>query len=143
MLCTPVYLSAKAIPKSANAPEKPEQVIIDFFQAMADLNFTKLRSYCQPDFELLEHGEVWSIDILENKLKPNVGTGMHRENKFDFIKVKVQGKTAWVSYWNEAHITRTNQPDRHVKWLESAVLVKTSQGWKIGLLHSTVVPQKK
>lgn len=129
--------------KPAPQQDQAKQVIVDFFQAMADLNFSKLRSYCQPGFELLEHGEVWSIDVLENKLKPNVGTGMHRENKFEFIQVKVQGKTAWVSYWNQAHITRTNQPDRHVKWLESAVLVKTSQGWKISLLHSTVVPQKK
>ena len=141
LLCTGITQVSLALPKAKPAP--PEQIIINFFQAMADLDFPTLRSYGTPDFQLLEHGEVWSMDILEKKLQPNVGTGMQRTNKFEFIQVKVQGRTVWVSYWNEAHITRANQAPCQVKWLESAVLLKTNKGWKISLLHSTSIPVSK
>ena len=130
-------------PAAAQTPEaQVRQTITDFFQAMADLDFPKMRSYCQPNFQLLEHGEVWTLDILEEKLKPNVGTGMQRTNAFEFITVTVKGKIAWVSYHNAARIIRAGQ-ERNVQWLESAVLQKTRQGWKITLLHSTVKPVKK
>ncbi len=136
-----LFLSGQPAP--AQTPEAPVwQTVVDFFQAMADLDFPKMRSYCQPDFELLEHGEVWTLAVLEDKLKPNVGTGMQRTNAFEFIKVTVKGKTAWVSYHNSARIVRQGQ-ERNVHWLESAVLEKTRQGWKIALLHSTVKPVKK
>ena len=43
---------------------------------------------------------------------------------------------AWVSYWNKAEIRREDQL-RTVVWLESAVMVRENDRWKIQLLHST------
>ena len=43
---------------------------------------------------------------------------------------------AWVSYWNKEEIRREGQL-RTVVWLESAVMVRENDRWKIQLLHST------
>ncbi|MGA0555663.1 nuclear transport factor 2 family protein [Larkinella sp. VNQ87] len=122
--------------------EKVKKVIVDAFQAIADIDLPNLRSYCQPDFILLEDGQVWTIDTLENRLRPNLGSGMKRVNTIDFIKVTVRGPVAWVSYHNTADITRNNK-QRQVRWLESAVLEKMKGEWKLALLHSTVLEAKK
>jgi ketosteroid isomerase-like protein len=122
--------------------EKVKKVVVDTFQAIADLDLPKLRSFCQTDFSLLEDGQVWTIDTLENRLKPNLASGMKRVNTIDFIKVTVQGPVAWVSYYKTADITR-NGNQRHVKWLESAVLENEKGEWKLTLLHSTVLNPKK
>lgn len=119
-----------------------KKVVVDSFQAIADLDLPKLRSYCQTDFVLLEDGQVWTIDTLENRLKPNLGTGMKRVNTIDFINVKVKGPVAWVSYRNTADIVRDGK-QRQVRWLESAVLEKTKGEWKLALLHSTVLKPKR
>lgn len=132
-----LYFPAAA--QNKKEEEKVKSVIIDFFQALSDAELVKMRTYGTPDFLLLEHGEIWTMDILESKIKPRVGSNSKRTNKFEFINVKIQGKTAWVSYHNEAHIVRDTNV-RDVKWLESAVLQKTKQGWKINLLHSTIKP---
>ncbi|WP_185731310.1 nuclear transport factor 2 family protein [Larkinella rosea] len=122
--------------------DQVKKVVVDAFQAIADLDLPKLRAYCQTDFSLLEDGQVWTIDTLENRLKPNQGSGMKRVNTIDFIKVTVKGPVAWVSYHNTADISRAGK-QRQVRWLESAVLEKTNAEWKLALLHSTVLNLKK
>ena len=49
---------------------------------------------------------------------------------------------AWVSYWNKAEIRRATEL-RIIVWLESAVMVKVDDEWKIQLLHSTRVESGK
>jgi hypothetical protein len=102
----------------------------------------KLRSHCQADFSLLEDGQVWTIDTLENRLKPNIGSGLKRVNTIDFINVTVRGPVAWVSYHNTAAIVR-NGNERQIRWLESAVLERQKGEWKLSLLHSTVLRSSK
>jgi ketosteroid isomerase-like protein len=121
--------------------EKVKHVIVDCFQALADVDMNKFRSYCQPDFVLLENGAVWSLDTLEAKMKPNIGSGMKRINTINFRKLVVKGATAWVTYDNQADIDRKGQKTT-IKWLESAVLDKINGNWKLAMLHSTVLPKK-
>jgi hypothetical protein len=45
---------------------------------------------------------------------------------------------AFVSYHNTASI-RANNKDKVLKWLESAVLVKMGEEWKVKMLHSTKI----
>lgn len=117
-------------------------VVTDAFQALADIDVARFRSHCQPDFTLLENGEIWTVDTLEARMKPYVGSGMKRVNTLDFKKVTVKGTTAWVTYLNRADLDRNGQK-MTVRWLESAVLEKENRTWKLAMLHSTVLPKKK
>jgi len=121
---------------------KIKQVIQGFFQAFSDEDIPKLRSYCQADFTLLENGEIWSLDTLEAKLKPNFGKGMRRINTINFSRIQVKGATAWVAYSNQADIAMRDRKVT-INWLESAVLEKSKGRWKLNMLHSTKLPSKK
>ena len=95
--------------------------------------------YYTPDFILLEQGEVWDMDFIksylsERSLKNNP---VIRNNRFEFIKTEIFGNRAWVAYHNYATFTKEGEAPREVYWLESASALKTAQGWRLELLHST------
>lgn len=118
-----------------------KKVIVDAFQALADVDMAKFRSYCQPDFTLLENGEVWTVDTLEARVKPYIGSGMKRINTINFKRVSVKGATAWVTYNNQADV-EIKERRKTNRWLESAVLEKSKGAWKLAMLHSTVLTKK-
>ncbi|GAB3037944.1 nuclear transport factor 2 family protein [Spirosoma pulveris] len=118
-----------------------KQVVNGFFQALSDEDIPALRSYCQTDFTLLESGEIWSLDTLEAKIKPYFGKGASRINKIDFKKIDIKGANAWVVYFNQADM-EMNGKKGTIRWLESAVLTKYKNQWKIALLHSTTLAKK-
>jgi ketosteroid isomerase-like protein len=95
--------------------------------------------YYTPDFILLEQGEVWDMDFIksylsERSLKNNL---VRRTNRFEFIKTEIFGDRAWVAYHNYATFTKEGEAPREVYWLESAAAIKTDNGWRLELLHST------
>ena len=94
------------------------------------------KKYCTIDFLLLEDGDVWNMDTLANKLSPFKAVSFSRTNHLDFIRTQVKGNIAWVAYSNSADMVINGQK-MNVQWLESAVLVKEGNEWKIQLLHST------
>ena len=101
--------------------------------------------YYTPDFILLEQGEVWDMDFIksylgERSLKKNL---VSRTNRFEFIKTEIFGNRAWVAYHNYATFTKEGEAPREVYWLESATAIRTSQGWRLDMLHSTRVENKK
>jgi len=65
-----------------------------------------------------------------------------RRNYFNVIKVKSSGDIAWVSYWNKAFFTKGELVEV-VVWLESAVLIRSDNNWKIQMLHSTKIKPEK
>ncbi len=89
------------------------------------------------DFQLLEDGEVWTIDDLIHAIKPN-GKTYKRRNYFCVVKSVIRDDTAWISYWNKASFSAADKTSE-VAWLESAVLVKIGNNWQLQLLHSTKV----
>ena len=115
-----------------------QATVIGFFNGLSLINSDTLKHYTTSDFELLEDGEVWNMDTLVNAVKPLKGSNMIRVNSFNFLTTKIQKDIAWVSYYNTADYTM-DEKKRQVRWLESAVLVKTKGRWKIQLLHSTKI----
>jgi hypothetical protein len=78
------------------------------------------------------------MDTLINKMLPRKNSNVKRINAFEFIQTEQSGNVAWVSYHNSARFI-SGEREQVVRWLESAVLVKTKGKWKIQLLHSTKV----
>lgn len=139
----------KALAQNSTKPndaQEIQQLIQDSFDSLfSGYRAELLDSFYTPDFLLLEQGEVWDMDFIKTYLEdqsknPNLVT---RTNRFEFIKTEVFGERAWVAYHNWATFTKEGTAPREVYWLESASAVRTSEGWRLELLHSTRVENKK
>jgi ketosteroid isomerase-like protein len=84
---------------------------------------------------VLEAGDDWNMDNLIEVINPSEYV---RKNYFNVLKIKTSGDMAWVSYWNKATFTKGEKIDTAV-WLESAVLIRNGNDWKIEMLHSTKI----
>lgn len=123
-------------------PQKEvEQTVVKFFDALSAFDFGKMKYYTK-DIQFVEYGEIWDLDILIGRVKPMVGTSVKRINTLKFTKTEVKDNTAWVIYNNTAEFDDGGKKDQ-VNWLESVVLVKDEGRWKMTLLHSTVLKDKK
>lgn len=125
---------------SQAADKAPFNSVQNLFAEMSAFNYSKMKAVVTDDFQLLEAGEVWDIDILINAIKPN-GNAYKRRNYFSLIKVVSKEDIVWVSYWNKAKYTMENETSES-SWLESVVLVRQKNTWKIQLMHSTRVSSK-
>ncbi|MCU0719210.1 MAG: nuclear transport factor 2 family protein [Pirellula sp.] len=117
------------------------QPVKELFAAMSKHDGKAMREYSTEDFQLLEHGEEWTMQKLVDAVQPK-GDPYERKNFFKQIRARQEGDVAWISYWNKAEIRR-NSGLRTVVWLESAVVVKEGDKWKVQLLHSTRLESDK
>ena len=65
-----------------------------------------------------------------------------RINELDFIKWEQSANSVWIAYHNYGTWKKGDEITRKAQWLESAVAIKTDEGWKIQMLHSTRVKRK-
>jgi ketosteroid isomerase-like protein len=128
---------------SQNEKTKTEvnQTIIHLFDGIAALDMNKIQQHTTRDIILLEDGVVWNMDSIVNIVNMFKSTEFTRTNKIDFIQTEVKGKTAWVVYHNAADMSINGQT-MNIRWIESAVLVKEGNAWKVRLLHSTTQKQQ-
>ena len=137
-----VLLTELSIGPPAIAEDHPAfQPVKELFSAMSRHDGEAMRATSTKDFQLLEHGEDWSMQKLVDAVKPNRNSG-ERKNFFQQIRARQNGDVAWISYWNKAELRRGDQ-QRTIVWLESAVVVKQDGRWKIQLMHSTRLDQNK
>jgi hypothetical protein len=134
LLTTAVTVCAQQSPPSEHL--KVRQVIHTVFEAFSEANIEKMEQAATDDVNILEHGEVWTLDSIRHYFKRPRPADFKRINTLEFFQTEVSKEMAFVSYHNTAAI-RTNGKDRSVKWLESAVLVKEEGLWKVKMLHST------
>lgn len=143
ILC--MFLSAYAMGQSSSTKEEEEavkQLVRDAFEEVwSDLDTTKVRKYHTDDFILLEDGMIWNNDSIKNYQARTLQSNNRpkRNNDFDFVKAEKSGNSIWLAYHNYANWTIDNKIVGEAQWLESAVAIKTENGWKLQMLHSTRV----
>lgn len=120
---------------SSFGQDDPFKTVQNLFSAISEVNHTKMKNAVTSDFQLLEVGEDWDINDLIKVVKPSEYT---RRNYFNVLKERSRGDIAWVSYWNKATFTKDELVET-VVWLESAVLIREGNHWKIQMLHSTKI----
>lgn len=121
---------------TASAEDHPAfQPVKELFAAMAKHDGKAMQQTATKDFRILEHGEDWSMKKLVEVVQPK-GKPYQRKNFFHQIRARQKGDVAWISYWNKAEIQREGKL-RTLVWLESAVVVKEDNRWKVQLMHST------
>ncbi len=138
-----------AVAATAQNSEKTDEeqirdLIINSFQEIfSDMDPQALDTYCTGDFLLLETGEVWDMEKMRNYIKQagERNSQVKRINSFNFIEIKIEGKMAWVAYYNKAEFKSGDEVLREMNWLESATAILTDEGWKLQLLHSTVAKE--
>ncbi|PTX41926.1 uncharacterized protein DUF4440 [Christiangramia gaetbulicola] len=108
-----------------------------FDDIFSEMNIDKLDTYFTSDFLLLEVGEVWDMERIKSELSSYDLQGRKRKNEFEFIEVKIKDNTAWIAYHNTATFIKDGEVVGERQWLESAIAVRTKNGWKLDMLHST------
>lgn len=116
-----------------------QQTVINMFDALSNRDSVGLKMYCAADIALYENGQVWNIDTLINKaILLNTATDFKRTNTFNFINTTVNKDVGWTTY-NLSSTFLMNGKQRLVQWMETIVLVKEKERWKIKVLHSTLI----
>jgi hypothetical protein len=125
--------------------QQVQQLIQDSFDAIfSEYDANQLDDFYTSGFLLLEHGELWDMEFIRgylSKAKQNTDRPT-RTNRFEFIKTVIEGNRAWVAYHNYATISKDGQVIRELYWLERATAIRTAQGWRLDMLHSTRVEKK-
>jgi ketosteroid isomerase-like protein len=141
LLLIAISISAilQAQEKLTESQKAVQQTVIKMFDALSNRDSVSLKLYCTHDILLFENGQVWNIDTLITKaVLLNTAADYKRTNSFDFINTKLNKNTAWVSYNLQSSITR-NGKQGFAQWMETVILVKKKNQWKIKVLHSTLI----
>lgn len=145
-----LFMLLITIPAAAQTAEKSDEelikdLIVDSFQDIfSNLDPGTLGTYYTEDFLLLENGEVWDIEMIKNYMNraAQQKNQPERINSFEFVEIKIEEKTAWTAYHNKASFEKDGEVVGEMNWLESATAIKTEEGWKLQMLHSTVVEKE-
>lgn len=136
ILCTTLLQAQQS---TTNNQQAVQQTVIKMFDALSNRDSISLKNYCTADIALYENGQVWNIDTLIMKaITQNQAADFKRVNTFEFINTTVDKTTAWVTYNLHSAMTR-NGKQGSVQWMETVILVKEKQRWKIKVLHSTLI----
>lgn len=143
MICFTAITSGQASIETDKADLK-ELILNSFDDIWSELNSKNMDQYYTKDFLLLENGEVWNNDSIANyldhaSLKQNIP---NRVNSIDVIEIKVTNGMAWIAYRNHATFTIDHKIVRNADWLESANAILTENGWRLEMLHSTVIEKE-
>jgi len=134
-------LAAALNPGSAQASDDAadvQQAIKDNYAAYSGFDEQKYRATTTDDFVLLEHGELIDREgDVANMPKPD--SGFRRKDHFSFNSVKVEDDFAYAVYTLRSEFYDDVRGARSREWIESAILRRVDDRWKMALLHSTRV----
>ena len=137
--------------QNSEAIELQKTIENSFREIWSELDENQVEKFYTPEFILFEDGEVYNLDSVKNVIRSqkeqfnseeNKAHKFERFNRFEFIRSETEGNTGFIYYHNFADFTMDGTTIANIHWLESAVLTRTKQGWKIKFLHSTLVKDK-
>jgi ketosteroid isomerase-like protein len=116
-----------------------QQIVKNIFDVLSNRDSTILKNYCTADVAFYEYGMVWTIDsIIQKAILQNTATDFKRENTIDFINTTINGNTAWATY-NLHSVIRKEGKETKIHWMETVVLIKENNMWRLKVLHSTLI----
>ena len=139
LLLTVIFFGGPAF---ASDEDDAFHAVQGMFAAMSAYDYDGMVAFGTNDYHLLENGEIWSMDDLVNVAR-NAEGAIERRNYFSVIRAQKNQGSVWISYWNRADLRTTDGEEISLTWLESAVVVKVGDMWKVEMLHSTRVREPK
>ena len=129
----------KAQQPSSKEHQEIQQAVVQFFYALSARDSVSLKMHSTADISFYEYGQVWNIDTLIRKaITTNQSADFKRTNSFEFINTETEKNMAWVTYRLSSVVYR-DVKESQVQWLETVVLVKQHDQWKLKHLHSTLL----
>jgi len=132
--------------KETPISDTEKKIAQDLIQGVFDhvwggIDTSVVSTYHTDDFIILEQGEIWDNDrikeyMLGQRDNPNRA---ERINKMEYIDIEKYGPSMQIAYHNYAEFMRNDTLAGKARWLESALAVKTPDGWRVKMMHSTWV----
>ena len=136
-ICFTTFLQAQT--SKTKQQHEVQQTVIKMFEALSNRDSISLKTNCTSDVTFYEYGEIWTLDILISKaITTNTSSDFKRTNTFDFINTKTDKTSAWITYRLNSTISKEGK-QTIVEWLETVILAKEKNQWKVKHLHSTVL----
>jgi ketosteroid isomerase-like protein len=134
-----VFIAAASVTDVLAADD--EAVVKRIVQDSYDVFYMKMDqkkylSMLTDDYRLLENGEIFDANG-DISFMPKPEDKYRRTDIFDFQSVKIQGDFAYTVYFLKSDITDNKKGHRAVDFLESTILRRNGNNWRIALLHST------
>ncbi|WP_336517102.1 nuclear transport factor 2 family protein [Pollutibacter soli] len=127
---------------SINNDGSIKETIVAFFETLSSRDSIAIKKYCTDDIILYEYGMTWNLDsLIRRAIRTNMAKDFKRINTIGMVDTGFSGELAWATYNNTADITANGQ-NRSVHWLETVVLKKQDNVWKIHRLHSTLIKSR-
>ena len=124
--------------KSADDPSAVRRALKDYYAAFSGMDKQRYRTLVTEDYLLLENGTI--LDFAGDVAgMPSPALHPQRKDTFDFRSVKIQGDMAYAVYLLSSDTKDDKNGVRSRRWLESAVLRRSDNGWRVALLHSTKI----
>ncbi len=112
-----------------------------FDKIWGGVDSSEIANYHTDDFIILEHGEIWDNDRIRAYIRRQQERENRplRKNRMEYISIAKYGESIQMAYHNYAEFFRADTLVGKGQWLESALAVKTTKGWKLKMMHSTRV----
>ncbi len=121
--------------------EKVVEALRLMYVAATNDDVDQFRAVTSPDFFTYDGGMRMSGDELMALIKDAHAAGKVYVWEVTEPQVNIDGQTAWVTYVNRGSLQdATGKKD--LTWLESAILRKEDDTWRIEFFHSTRAPSK-
>jgi hypothetical protein len=100
---------------------------------------TKIEKYHTEDFIILENGEVWDNERIKQFMREQLANPdrARRVNLMDYVSIEKYGPSIQIAYHNRAEFYQQDSLVGTGSWLESATAIKTTDGWRLRMMHST------
>jgi lysophospholipase L1-like esterase len=135
-LLTGSLLTACRTGVSTDNPEVLKQLVIDYFDAVANKRFEKLNAVTTPDFVIYENGKIWNNDSVFKNIRYHVPfTAKFALTDF---KINMDSRSGDVTYLSHVDFVFADTIMVAIDFVEGATFRKTSSGWKINLLYATL-----
>jgi ketosteroid isomerase-like protein len=121
--------------------EKVVEALRLMYVAATNDDVDQFRAVTSPDFFTYDGGMRMSGDELMALIKDAHAAGKVYVWEVTEPEVHIDGQTAWVTYVNRGSL-QDAAGKKDLTWLESAVLRKEDDIWRIKFFHSTRVPSK-
>ena len=132
--------------ESDKVTKEEEEIAKNLIQGSFDeiwggVDSTQIKNYHTDDFIILEHGEVWDNDRIKEYIRSQHlrEERPKRINRMEYISIEKYGPSIQIAYHNYAEFVQADTLVGKGQWLESALAVPTSEGWRLKMMHSTRV----
>jgi ketosteroid isomerase-like protein len=93
-----------------------------------------------PGFYAFDNGQRFEGDALMELIRKLHAQGRTYRWQVTEPEVHVNGSMAWITYVNKGSVQDATG-SKNMTWLESAILRKEKDGWRMQFFHSTRVPE--